>query len=375
MKIRAFVIFVVLLGILPDIAVTCWLLPGMAWPWKCLLCLPTLAVLILLPMIAFGIRYSDAVRATSHITFLLQLPKTLFALLYAAFRGAQGGLYHALVPALAVAAIFAILFFLVAKHLTVNARELHLEGLPKAFDGLRICLLADLHLGSFGRDHLYVRRVVDRVRSLSPDLICYAGDLVNFSSSDADPYLEDLSALQAPLGVYSVRGNHDYMHHSPFKGEAREADARRLLEMERNLGWTPLLDAHMLLVRGDARIALAGVENTSANPLFGDGGGDLKRALEGIPEGTFTILMTHDPAHWRSEVIPHGDIHLTLSGHTHGLKYKLAGPRPKYWKLPESSGLYVEGEQALYVSPGLGSSFAFRLSGFPCIDILTLKPL
>jgi predicted MPP superfamily phosphohydrolase len=121
-------------------------------------------------------------------------------------------------------------------------------------------------------------------------------------------------------------------------------------------------------------VVLVGVDNITKNPYFRKVGGDLGKALEGVEESAFKILLSHDPTHWRMEVLPKTDIGLTLSGHTHGLKYKLTGLHPSHWRLHESGGLYEDGAQKLYVTPGLGSAFAFRLGGYPNVDILTLKP-
>ena len=239
--------------------------------------------------------------------------------------------------------------------------------------GLRICQLSDLHLGSLGRARKYVRRVIDTANALSPELILFTGDLVSFESKEADAYLKDLSRLSAPLGIIAIRGNHDYMMHGPQSEEMRGKDMQRLLDMERSLGWKLLLNGNILLQRGSDRIAIAGVENISVNPFFVPTGGDLPKALEGIPEGTFTILMSHDPSHWRTEVLPASNVELTLSGHTHGLPFKTAGTHLASWRLRESHGVYTEGARVLHVSHGLGSGFAFRLGGFPRVDIITLK--
>ena len=375
-KRRTFIIFFILLGVLPDFYILFCVLQNACWAWRLLSGLPTLIIGLCLLLIGFGIRYTVAVRTTSYLTFLLQIPKALFALVHLAVHGSMApdkALLAALVPALAVAALFCILFFFVARHLKVRTQEIACKGLPPAFDGLRICQLSDFHLGSFARNHRYIRRIVAAANAQAPDVIFFTGDLVNFESSNALPYLEDLSALKAPMGIFSIRGNHDYMHHGPFRGEERETDMARLDGIEAGLGWQLLVDDNRILSREGAQVAVIGVENTAANPIFKGEGGDLRKALEGIPEGMFKILLTHDPSHWRSEIVPRGDIQLTLSGHTHGLRYKLAGPRPSHWKLPESAGVYREGGQILHVSPGLGSSFSVRLGGFPCIDLIVLK--
>ena len=375
-KRRFFVIYFVLLGVLPDFYILSCILMDAPWPWRLLACVPTAMVGVCLLLIGFGVRYTVAVRTTSYLTFLLQLPKTLFAVIHPAVRGALApdkALLAALIPALAVSATFFILFFIVSRHLKVRTQIICFKDLPSAFDGLRICQLSDFHLGSFARNHRYIRRIVAKANALVPDIIFFTGDLVNFESENAVPYLEDLAALKAPMGIFAIRGNHDYMHHGPFKGADREKDMARLDRLEDGLGWRVLVDDNFILTREDGQLAIIGVENTAANPIFKGEGGDLEKALEGLPEGIFKILLSHDPSHWRSGIVPRGDIQLTLSGHTHGLKYKLAGPRPSHWKLPESSGVYREGTQVLHVSPGLGSSFSFRLGGFPCVDLIILK--
>ena len=108
-----------------------------------------------------------------------------------------------------------------------------------------------------------------------------------------------------------------------------------------------------------------------SNPSFTKTGGNLDKSLSGLPEGMFTILLSHDPTHWGSEVVSRGGIPLTLSGHTHGLKVKLIGDAA-HWRLPFPGGLYSRNGAVLHVSKGLGSSFAFRMGVFPRADIITL---
>lgn len=376
MKLQSYILFFLLFGLLPDLYIV------LLWPSVAavLLCLPTLAALVSLILIATGVRYTESLRIFSYLIFLFELPKFVFLLFSAVGRyllgipaAPAGGI--ALAVGAGVSAFFAYLIFYSSRHLKVHALELSFEGLPRPFDGLRVCQLSDLHLGSFGRKAAYVKQIVDTTLALKPDLILFTGDLVNFASEEADPYLPELARLQAPMGVYAIRGNHDYLLHGYNTGEKRIRDMERLLAMEQGLGWQLLLNSHVLLEKGGARIALAGVENISSNPYFQKMGGDLKKALEGLPEGIFTILLSHDPSHWRKDVRPLGSIALTLSGHTHGLKYKTAGIRPSHWKLPHPSGLFDEQGSRLHVSKGLGSAFAFRLGGFPNIDIITLKTL
>lgn len=376
MKFHSFILFFLLFALLPDLYFSLVLLRG-SW-WTALLLLPTAAELVCLPLIGTGRKYMDAVRVFSYLTFIFSLPKFLFCLFHILLHHAAGadGIVADLVPYIVgggVSLLFSVMIFFVTTHLRVKSSELPLKGLPAGFDGVRVCHLSDFHLGSFPRSGEYIRRIVSKVEELEADLILFSGDLVNFETGETVPHLQALSRIKAPLGVISIRGNHDYLLHGPHKGESREREAEKLLEIERQLGWKVLLNSNTIIERNGDRIAVAGVENISSNPFFPKTGGDLKKALEGLPEDIFKILLSHDPTHWRSEVIPSSDIALTLSGHTHGLKVKMAGLHPSSWRLRESGGIYREGDKVLNVSEGLGSAFAFRLGGFPKIDIFTLR--
>lgn len=378
MKFKSFVIFFLLLGVSSDVyllVVSAASLPLWA---KALICLPSLVTFSCLPLIGLGVRYTAAVRVFSWVTFLFELPKFVLSCFSAIFRFAAdmvpmtadiwaGGI------GLAVSLTFFFLIFYFSRHLTVKNIQLTFPDLPEGLKGLKICQLSDLHVGSFGKAPRYIRKIVDTTLSLDPDLILFTGDLVNFSTAEVTPFLADLSRLNAPLGVFSVRGNHDYLLHGHHSDAERQKDVDDLLAFEESIGWTVLKNQNVLLRRGDAAVAVAGVENISANPFFVDTGGDLSRAVEGIPEGVFTILMSHDPSHWRMEVLPHFGVPLTLSGHTHGLPFKFAGFHPSRWRLRESGGIYQEGGRFLHVSKGLGSAFAFRLGSFPRIDVIVLN--
>lgn len=369
MKIKTYILFFILFGVIPDVFITLAPLAGAALWWKLAVCIPTAVALVFLISIGRGVKYTESLRVLSYIVFIFGLPKFMFMLFYGL------GIIPALCIAAAVSLFFCTLIFYVTTHLKLKETELRKDRLPAAFNGLRICHIADVHLGSFGIDNPYIGRIVDLILDQKPDIILFSGDLVNFDAGEAEPYMEQLARLKAPLGVFSIRGNHDYLLHGyHLNKEQRRAQTDRLLQMERSLGWTVLLNQHAMVQRGDAEIAVAGVENISGNPYFPSMGGDLEKALEGIPEGTFTILLSHDPTHWAADVAGKVPVDLTLSGHTHGLKIKTAGPHISSWRLRHSSGLYTEGSQNLYVTVGLGSAFAFRLAGFPNVDIITLKP-
>lgn len=377
MKFHSFIIFFLIFALLPQFYFTLVLRPGSLA--LALLYLPMIVDLICLPLIGTGKKYMDSVRIFSYVTFIFCLPEFLFCLFHLIMHHAAGvdGAAAMSVPIIiggSVMLMFIVMIFFVTTHLRVDEFDLPLKGLPGGFNGLRVCHLSDFHLGSFPRTGEYIRRIVKKVEELCPDLILFSGDLVNFESSETEPHMKSLARIKAPLGVIAIRGNHDYLLHGPYhNSEERLKEEEKLLGVERKLGWKVLLNDNTILERNGDNIAIVGVENISTNPFFPKTGGDLKAALKGLPEGIFKILLSHDPTHWRSEVVPDTDITLTLSGHTHGLKIKLCGINPAKWHLAESGGIYTDGDRILHVSEGLGSAFAFRLGGFPKIHLITLK--
>ena len=366
MKFKSYAIFFVLFGVIPDIYISWALGGGVA---LALLWLPTLIAAVYLVRIKRGVDYTESLKVFSYLIFICALPKLILTL----FHVLGAGKAVSLAAGIAVGLFFAVMIFIVTPMLKTTRREIDIEGLPEQFDGLRICHLSDFHLGSFGKGNPYIKRIVDAAMAEKPDVILFTGDLVNFDSAEADPYMPELSRLAAPMGIFAVRGNHDYLLHGHFTEEERLKDTERLLDMERSMGWKILLNANDRIRKDGAEIAIAGVENISTNPYFPGVGGDLGKALEGIPDGVFTILLSHDPTHWKKEVAGKALVGLTLSGHTHGLKYKLAGLHIPSWTFHQNAGVYEDGPQVLHVSVGLGSAFAFRLAGRPSVDILTLR--
>ena len=244
--------------------------------------------------------------------------------------------------------------------------------LPAAFDGYRLLQLSDIHIGSWGNDDAAIRRAVRLCNDQRPDAIVFTGDLVNSRATELAPFLTALSQLQAPDGVYSVLGNHDYGTYARWSSPREQAaNLDTLKRLERQLGWRLLLNEHHCLHRGSDSIVVAGVEN-SGRPPFPDRG-DLRRALQGT-NGRFRILLSHDPTHWRREVLPRTDVQLTLSGHTHDMQVSLFGFSVSRWIYPEHRGLYLEGGRALYVNIGLGYVlFPLRLGAWPEITVITLR--
>jgi uncharacterized protein len=283
----------------------------------------------------------------------------LFAFLapVAALAGLFGvPLDRALGGGLVVATFVAAVAFV--HRVRIKRRDVPIAGLPAAFDGYRIVQLSDLHCGPFvsGRR---VARWVARANGLGADLVAVTGDLIASGPACVATVARELGALAAPDGVFASMGNHDYF----VEGEAMaDALVAAGLDVLRNRG--------VSLVRGDARLYLAGVDDTWT------GRHDVGKALADRPQGVATVLLAHDPALF-PEAAERG-VELTLSGHTHGgqLGVPFAARR---WNLARvmtrfTSGLYHAGNSTLFVNNGLGTTgVPIRLLVPPEIAVLTLR--
>ncbi|RYY90025.1 MAG: metallophosphoesterase [Chitinophagaceae bacterium] len=259
----------------------------------------------------------------------------------------------------------------------VRRERLRFPNLPEAFRGLRVVQLSDIHSGSF-TDLAAVNRGIDRVLALKPDLILFTGDLVNNIAEEMNPYWESFARLKAPMGVFSVLGNHDYGDYFQFASpEAKRANLQALADGQARMGWRLLMNEHVLLERGGQQIALLGIENWGAKARFPKYG-KMDKAYPGTESIPFKILMSHDPSHWDAEVrAKYPDIDLTLSGHTHGMQFGLELPffrwSPVQYVYRQWAGMYTEGKQKLYVNRGFGFiGYPGRVGIYPEITVLEL---
>lgn len=245
--------------------------------------------------------------------------------------------------------------------------------LPAAFDGYRIVQLSDLHLGTLvGREEV-VAKIVNEVNRCDADLVVFTGDLVNYHADEIAPFREILRGIRARDGVVSVMGNHDYAQYFHWTTPADSAADIALLQREQHdMGWRLLLNGHHVLHRASDSIAIIGVENEGRPPF--PALADLPGAMRGLQPGAFKVLLSHDPTHWRREVLPTTDIALTLSGHTHGMQLQIGGFSPASWFYDEWGGAYYDGHRALYVSLGTGEvMIPFRLGAWPEVTLITLR--
>lgn len=231
------------------------------------------------------------------------------------------------------------------------------KGLPSALHGLRIGQISDIHSGSFW-NKTAVSGGVDLLMQEKPDLIAFTGDLVNNETSEAIEYVSVFSKFKAPLGVYSVTGNHDYGDYKSWPSkEAKSKNFRDMMDVHDALGFDLLMNANRKLNLDGATLRIIGVENWGAGRFAKYG--NLKEAILNTEESDFRLLLSHDPSHWDAEVRKAEElIHLTLSGHTHGFQFGIeAGGikwSPSQYIYKQWAGLYQTGPQHLYVNRGYG---------------------
>ena len=257
------------------------------------------------------------------------------------------------------------------RHFVVNEVAMNIPNLPQSFEGYKMLQVSDIHSGSFRDMPDILEELVKHVNEQQADVILFTGDLVNQRSSELEQFMQILNGFRATDGVYSILGNHDYGRYFRWQGaDDEKRDTDRLCNHQRQMGWKMLRNEHDILHHGTDSIAIIGVEN-EGNPPFPQEA-DLPRAMRGT-EGMTKILLTHDPTHWRKEVIPTTDIELTLAGHTHGTQFILFGWSPAQYIYKEWGGLYSEGDQQLYVNVGIGFvGLPFRFGAWPEITVFTL---
>ncbi|MBW6497881.1 MAG: metallophosphoesterase [Bacteroidales bacterium] len=258
----------------------------------------------------------------------------------------------------------------------VEEVEVWFDDLPESFDGYRLVQFSDAHLGSFSREEA-VAAGLGVIAGLQPDLVVFTGDMVNNEAREAEKFIPVFQQLKTIDGMFSVLGNHDMGDYRRW-GTIDEKDSNigRLVEVQTEMGFRMLLNEHVFVVRGNDSIMIAGIENWGLPPFAQYG--DLEKALGENASFPFKILLSHDPSHWREQVIPDTDVNLTLSGHTHGMQFgisnRLINWSPVQYKYTEWSGLYHEGNQKLYVNRGFGYlSFPGRVGMPPEITLIVLR--
>ncbi len=257
------------------------------------------------------------------------------------------------------------------KRLEVVKKDYYSKDLPKSFDGFKVVLFSDLHLGTYQGKANIVERIVDSINAQKPDIIAFTGDIENMHPEELYPYISILSKLKSKDGVYSVLGNHDYSNYIKADELIKVANEKELISLERQFGWNLLLNENKTIWRGKKdHIVIAGMENDGLAPFPQKG--DIKKALLGVKDDTFVIMLEHDPTAWQRVILPKSNVQLTLSGHTHASQFSILGWSPSKLVYKESNGMYMDCSRAIYVTKGSGGFIPFRFGASNEIVVITL---
>ena len=330
------------------------------------------------------------------------LPANIYALFYILdkivklFTKKSCRTLHYIGAVMALIVALGLIIGMATRH-CIKVREvtIYSKNLPKEFDGIRIAHITDLHFGNLSPRDSYLKKIVTKLNEIAPDMLVCTGDMMNLTADEANGLDGLFTSVNTPLGRYAVMGNHDYGDYSKWESaEAKQANLMAAYEAYRRVGFVLLNDSavqitnyrlqitdnstHSTLNSKLSTISVIGVENWGKPPF--PRYGDLAEATYKFEPAQFNILLSHDPNHWKSEVVSnqYKYIDLTLSGHTHsaqiGIDLDNFKWSPSQWIFDQWDGLYQEGSQYLFISRGLGYvGIPFRL-GMPAeISVITLR--
>ena len=260
----------------------------------------------------------------------------------------------------------------------VKRVKLVLPNLPKAFDGIKLGQISDIHSGSF-YNKVAVNGGVDMLLAEKPDFIFFTGDLVNNLTNEIKDYQDIFAKVKAPLGVYATLGNHDYgdYHFGKASSPAKVKNLQDMLAVHKMMGYDLLMNENRRLKVDGEEIGILGIENWGMGrfPKYGK----MELAVENTNDLPVKLLLSHDPSHWRGEVLEkYPQIDAMFSGHTHGMQFgvrlKAFQWSPVQYIYKEWAGLYRQQQQQLYVNVGYGFlGYPGRVGIVPEITIFELK--
>jgi len=271
-----------------------------------------------------------------------------------------------------------ILMFLIAyfhgtfnsNNLEVRTLTIEIDNLPQEFDGLKIAVFGDTHLGNFVKHKKYFNKISNAINSQNVDLVLFTGDLVNTMPKEGVPFIPFFRNLNAKYGKYAVMGNHDFCGYFDWSSEiTRESMVYKTKELYRICDFSLLENDYVLLEKDSLnRICIVGADET----------GNLQQTLENCPQDIFKILILHKPKDWQPQITENKNFALIISGHTHALQctYNIFGKKIslaqlifKYW-----DGLYDVDNQYLFITRGIGyAGIPVRMGLKPEVSILELK--
>ena len=261
--------------------------------------------------------------------------------------------------------------FIGFQKIEVNHHVYTSPDIPKAFDGYKIALFSDAHVGTMKGDRQWMlERDVKLINEQNADMIVFTGDLQNVKPQNLLQHKELLSSLKAKDGVYSVLGNHDYDKYMHPTDDRKVQQCKETIKLEKSFCWNLLMNEHQTIRRGGQQITIAGMENDGDGKRFPQRG-DIKKTMSGVKG--FTLMLEHDPSSWRRTIIPDGRAQLTLSGHTHAMQFMIFGWSPMNLLGKEWHGWYKEGNQSLFVTAGMGALIPFRFGATAEIVVIELR--
>lgn len=345
----------------------------------------------------FGVEY-NSINIFLLLIGICCIPKIIFAI-FAPLP--KVGTWLGIIAALGI--IYIILYGITLGFSKFHFKYVTYESstVPKAFDGYRIVQFSDTHTGTFrGPYHKLLRESIDSINTLKPDLICFVGDIVNFSPEELMPHIEAYSSLRATDGVVTIMGNHDYASYINISPKERLALVNRTRELQHTFGWDMLSNTHRIIYRSNTdekgnvhcdSIVLIGEENWGKPPF--PQYGNIEQALKGLTiqnrkiitnngQQAFSIMLSHDPNAWREHIMPIFKPEITMSGHTHGTQFSIFGWSTASMLYKEWGGIFYEkpsdSEQStqqsiLSVTTGMGGNFPFRFGMPREAVVITLK--
>ena len=256
-------------------------------------------------------------------------------------------------------------------------KKISLNGLPLAFKGFKIIHISDIHSGSL-KDKAAVLKGIELIEKQNADIVLFTGDLVNDRATEMHDWMDVFGKINAPQGVYSTLGNHDYGDYVKWDTvEEKKQNLEALKQVHHDLGWRLLMNENISIEKNGEKIKIVGIENWGAKARFPKYG-KMDLAMQGISNEDVAILLSHDPSHWEAEVIPkYSNVQLTLSGHTHGMQFGLENPyfkwSPVQWVYKQWAGIYDNKDQQLYVNRGFGFlGYPGRVGILPEITLIEL---
>ena len=282
--------------------------------------------------------------------------------------------------ALAAAGIFSALaidgiIFGKYRH-TVRKVKLRFKNLPENFKGYKIVQISDVHSGSFFNPQK-LQKAIDLINEQDADVVLFTGDMVNNYADEFKPFIPLFKSIKAKDGKFSILGNHDYGDYGAWNSREEKAqNIPNLKNYQAEAGFKLLRNENIALEKNGEKIYLLGVENWGIKPF--PQYGDLDKALKGVPEDAIKVLMSHDPTHFDEVVKKHKThVHLTLSGHTHGMQFGLDLKNIKWspvkFKYKKWADLYESEGKYLYVNRGFGViAYPGRVGINPEITVIEL---